>query len=249
MALVFVGGHSAGGTTATYAVDLTALTGGIASAAAAGDVVVVNTAIGDNGDFAMAISTAGYTTVAELWADGSRDTNQLVAYKVLATAETSVVVVGSNNSLRGGTTIVHVWRGEDTTTVEDVIATTNTLIDTGYADPSSIQPATTGAVILSLTASCVDSTPVAFTVPTDRTNIFQEINHGGSNRGCITTVGSTAWDGNGSFNPAALSGGEDTTQNTCAAVTMVLRPLIAAVSIAPGLVKLPRPYFRPQLLR
>ncbi len=233
MALVFVGGNSAGGTAATYSVSLTALTGGIASAAAAGDLVVVNTAIGDNADVVMAISTTGYTTVAELWADSTRDTNQLVAYKVLATAETSVVVVGSGNILRGGTTIAHVWRGIDPVTVQDVTATTATGVTTGYADPQSITPITAGAVILSLTASAVDATPVAFTVPTDRINIFQEINHAGTNRGAITTVGSTAWT-SGVFNPAALSGGEDSTSNSYGAVTMALRPA-GVGSLAPRL--------------
>lgn len=230
MALVFVGKASTGGTTAALTLPLTGLTGGSSSSAQAGDLAVVVAAQSDNTDFAMAMNTAGFVEDAELWSNDTRQCNMGTWHKILTSTDIStgsVEVKGSNDSQRGETAILHVWRNVDPTTPLDVAVQTATGINSALADPPSITPVTTGAVVLGLTASTSDSSPTAFSTPADGTNFAQEINHGGSNRGGISTVRSLAWTG-GAVDLAALTGGESVAFDSWAAVTLALRPAAEA---------------------
>lgn len=245
MALVFVGKASTGGTTAALTLPLTGLTGGSSSSAQAGDLAVVVAAQSDNTDFAMAMNTAGFVEDAELWSNDTRQCNMGTWHKILTSTDIStgsVEVKGSNDSQRGETAILHVWRNVDPTTPIDVAVQSATGINSALADPPAITPATAGAVIIICTGSSSDSTPNAFDTPGDRSNFVQETAHGGSNRGGVATVGSVAWT-SGAFDPAALTGGESTAFDSWAAVTLAIRPAAEAGSVSLP----PRPSLRPYM--
>lgn len=230
MALVYVGKYSTGGAGTNLVLSLTALTGGIAAAAQAGDLAVVNMAEGNNQVITISMVTTGFTDDAAINQSDTRHCNQLVSHKILTADDIStgsVTVSGSADSLRGATAIVHVWRGADPTTPIDVAVQTAVAANSALADPPPITPVTTGAVVLGLTACTADSSPVAFNTPGDRSNWAQEINHGGSNRGGIATVGSAPWT-SGAIDLAALTGGETSNFDSWCAVALALRPAAEA---------------------
>lgn len=248
MAIQFVGQVSVGGTGATLVADLTTLTSGIASSPSAGDLIVCNTGIGSNADYAMSMVTTGYTVVAELNSADSRDTNQLVTWK-LSTGDISVEVNGSNDTQAGANLIVTVWRGVDQVTPIDATSTSATGINESLANCPAITPVTAGAVVLSLTQSTDDATPTAFNTPADRDiNFFQHTAHGGTNRGCVGTSGASSWV-SGPLDPAALTGGTSTSFDSWAAVTMALRPGGIPSSLASGLSSMQRAHLRTLLAR
>lgn len=86
MALEYVGGKTAsiaGSTSTATNVSLTDLTGGLASAPAANDIVIVAYATCSAADRAIGVNTAGYTEIAELYANDARDANLSVSWKIM----------------------------------------------------------------------------------------------------------------------------------------------------------------------
>ncbi len=151
--LQYVGGTSGvgSGTNTTYSVSLTSLVGGIASAPAEGDLVLVVTGWVNIVDGTPGVDTAGYTPLAELYANDSRDANMAVEWKIMgATPDTSVVAVGPGigGDFYGVATVVQVWRGADQSNPIDVTTVTATGTNGAMPDAPSITPTTAGAVIL-----------------------------------------------------------------------------------------------------
>jgi hypothetical protein len=229
MALVYVGGKTAGEASAStsYIVSLTDLTGGIASAPTVGDLVVIASGWGGiSGGNPGA--TTGYTEVADLFADDTRDTNFDVSYKFMgATPDTQVTIAKSNNSNWGSGCAIHVWRNVDPTTPLDVTSTTATGTNGNQADGPAITPTTSGAVVLSLMMSIGGSTHTALTAPATLTNVVSAA-VSGPTQNCAVGIGSHAWT-SGAFDPAAWTGGVTSTSDSWAAVTLALRPDPAAV--------------------
>lgn len=95
--IIYVGGMtgSAAGSTTDDAFTLT-LTGGIASAPSAGDVVVVAAATASTVDRGYRIS--GYTQVSDLHGDDTYDTNLWLGYKVLTGADASFTITGGSGA-------------------------------------------------------------------------------------------------------------------------------------------------------
>lgn len=119
MAIQYVGsniGTKAGSTSGTTTLSLTALTGGISSSAAIGDLVIAVFATGSTANRTLSITT-GYTTVnTERYSIGATyDTNLLVAYKFLTAADTTVTFGPTGNNADAGAYAVHVFRGVDST--------------------------------------------------------------------------------------------------------------------------------------
>ena len=137
MAISFVGsaeGSAQNGGDVTL--DLTTISG-----LAQNDLVIVAYSIADTGDVDhnMAMVTAGYTEVADLWADDTDQTNLGVYYKFMgASPDASAVVDGLGGANAAVTAACMAFRGVDTTTPMDVSATTATGINTMDPDPPSI---------------------------------------------------------------------------------------------------------------
>lgn len=224
--LTYVGGTSCTGTGATYSCTLNSgLTGGIASAAAAGDLVIVVTgwASTANGDPGVSTPT-GYTEVYDLAANDTRDAQLSVNWKIMGgTPDTSVTVRGFNNAANGGATAVHVWRGADQTTPMDVTPPTGvTTNNSALPDSPAITPVTTGAVVLTVGLGTGDASPLTQTAPAGYGNA-RSVAGTGSTMSTIANIASIAWAG-GAVDPAAWGLGESTGSDSRAAGTLALRP-------------------------
>ena len=135
MAITFVGSAEA---SATNGADVTVT---LPAGTTTNDLVVVAYAIGDNdgANFNMAMVTAGYTEVADLFADDTQEANLGVFWKIMgATPDTSAVVDGLGGSDAAVAAVCMVFRGVDTATPMDVTPTTATAINTMHPNPPSI---------------------------------------------------------------------------------------------------------------
>lgn len=213
MAIQFVG-RSSGSTTP---VSLTALTGGIDTAARENDLVVYLLSFASTADVDLFVSTSGYTEIADLYANDTYDTNISVGYKFMgATPDTGIArPAGTGYAL-----IAHVWRGVDSTSPMDVTPTTRTVIDTGVPTPPAITPTTTGAVVICLAGNALLSGPAGYT-SSQLSNFVSQTATG--TRATAAGVGSFAWT-SGTFTPTAWGGGSTNTGSSYAAVSLALRP-------------------------
>lgn len=146
----YVGGYVQGfvGTSSNVTISLTSLTGGLASAPAAGDFVIIYFGTGSSVDRNLVVS--GYTEVTELNTNSTYEANLVVAYKFMGgTPDTSITLTGGTlSSNDAGAVAIQVWRGINQTTPFDVTQRT-AISNTGVRiNPSSITPLTSGAVII-----------------------------------------------------------------------------------------------------
>lgn len=223
---VFVGYKSdaeAGGT-ATYQFSLTTLTGGIASAPAEGDIVIVASAVGAVADINLQMSTAGYTELVDLYSNDTSDANLAVYYKVMGSVpDTSVTIVESGSTSYASAAVVHVWRDIDPTNPIDVTSTTATGTNGSNANPPAITTATENAVVLAVGAGVEDGDNGATVFTSTGLSNFISV---GSNdtysitvaMGSITTTTPTTVD------PAAFTSSRSSTSESWAAATVALRP-------------------------
>lgn len=215
----YVGGKTADGAVTSYTVSLTDLTGGLASAPAAGDIVIVTHCLAGSSDFNMEVTTSGYVEVADIYSADTYATNLGVFYKVMGgTPDTDVTLTSSGTSTWGRCVSIHVWRGVDTTTPMDVTATTATGANSGQPNPPAITPTTGGAVIV-VAGGAADTSSITLTSSLD--NFRTETNDPGTFAASVG-LGSVSWTG-GSYDPPAW-GGVVSSFASWAAVTMALRP-------------------------
>jgi hypothetical protein len=168
VAISFIGSVEGGATEGgDVTLDLTTISG-----LAQNDLVIVAYGIGDadNVDENMAMVTAGYTEVADLFSDDVNDTNLGVFYKFMgASPDTSAVVDGLGGIDAAVVAIAMVFRGVNTGTPMDVAATTSTVIDTMHPNPPSIDWSTAGTWIVIAGASAHQATGTSYTFPTGYT--------------------------------------------------------------------------------
>lgn len=221
---LFVGGktHAWAGSTSNTTISLTDLTGGLASAPAENDIVIIAYAIcsaGANPD--VTVATSGYTELCDLNADDSRDANLGVYYKVMGgSPDTSVDVGPTPASDLAGAVAIHVWRGIDTVTPIDVTTTTATGINFGRPNPPSITPSTSGAIILAAGSMARSILPDAFTSALD--HFLTAVGDGGNGK-TVVGLGSHDWAG-GAYDPVEWGGGSDASTASWTAATLALRP-------------------------
>lgn len=219
----YVGGYVQGfvGTTSNVTISLTSLTGGLASAPAAGDLVIVY--FGTCSIVDRDLVVGGYIEVADLYVNDGVDTNLAAAYKFMGgTPDTSFTLTGgTRSSTDAGTVAVQVWRGVNATTPLDVAATTATGLNTVLCNPPAITPVTSGAVIVAGGAGGhVDG--IQTYSSSDLTG-FRSVGSDDSNDVTIG-LGYKVWT-SGAFDPAQFTrGGADSVSYSWAAVTLALRP-------------------------
>lgn len=136
----YVGGKTASGTTGAGAttpnITLTNLTGGLAAAPVADDLVVVALSVAGSSDLDLVMTTSGYTEDQDLYANSTSDTNLAVYYKKMgASPDASFDLSIPSNSGGSYAVCVQVFRSVDTTTPLDVTTTTATGTTTVLADP------------------------------------------------------------------------------------------------------------------
>lgn len=216
---VYVGGKTAANVTST---SLTNLSGGLASAPSAGDLVIVALALGVNAGTVSNLSVTGYTQAANLASTDTSGDNLYfyVGYKYLTGADTTVSFVNSNTT--ESSVVVHVWRGVSSSSPLDVSARTAIAASARPAYPS-ITPVTEGSIIISTVAIGSDTAAASWTnasllnvlsaaVPT--TSAGQESHVG---------IGSDIWT-TGTYSIPTWTSSDTDFSYSSAAVTLALRP-------------------------
>lgn len=224
--LTFVGSTTAGitGSSSTDTnVSLTSLTGGVASAPVENDLVIVYYGMCSFFDRSIGVTTAGYTEVAELFANDVAGTNLSVNYKLMgATPDTQVTVSATGSNGDSGAVAIHVWRNVNLSSPLDVTSTTATGTNSVLCNPPAITPVTTGAVIVSGGAGGHQNGVRTYS-SSDLSN-FATIGGPNNTNDVTVGVGSATWT-SGAFDPAQFTfSGTDAGINSWAAVTMALRP-------------------------
>ena len=154
-AIAYVGGTTYGsqGLNNGTTVSLTALTGGIASAPAEGDLVIVAFALGSQSAFAISLLTAGYTYVTNSHQDASAGgyaaLDFVFAYKRMGPVpDTSFQLGGQAGPIVSGVGVaVHVYRATHESSPIDVTPMVASGIDL-TVEPPAVTPATPGALIV-----------------------------------------------------------------------------------------------------
>ncbi len=196
------------------------LSGGSDSSPREGDYVFVAVCTSNSADLTFSASTAGYTKVADLYANNTgttADCSMAVFYKRMgASPDSSVTITSSATAFLIAT--VYVVRGMNASTPMDATATTATTVTNGAVpDPPAITPATARAAVLAVGCAAGSGTMTDLT-SSDLAN-FDSRNTGFAATGIGLIYG---W-ASGAVNPAAFGGGGASLRAT-ASVTMALRP-------------------------
>jgi hypothetical protein len=191
-----------------------------------GDLVLVVTGCHSSGNLNPGIvSPAGYTELADLWADDSSDANLSINYKIMADpVDTSVTVSGSASSELGAATAIYVFRGVNQLDPLDVSIQTAVGANSAYADCPPITPVTDGALVVIFGAWTYQAATADTTVKAgEGWENFIAINSAVyyfSIQGCTKF-----WEsGDGTIDPAAWTGQGTSTSRSWAAVSLALKP-------------------------
>jgi hypothetical protein len=231
MAITLIGTKAASSNFTTGGTTITVTTLGLTLVT--GDILVVQ-AVDGHGTGTCSFTCSGNnsgsaTTVSNLFADnsGGNDTAQGVFLLIQgATVDTSITITASR-SVSPGCYTVFQYRGVDTTTPQDVTATTATGQGVNdLSNPASITPTTSNAKIVVCYAGAQQST-TTWGTPTDVSNFVQsgDGSGAGGHHGRVACADKT-WV-SGAFNPQAIPTGDtnaSTTLDSWAAVTLALRP-------------------------
>lgn len=224
MAIQYVGGRGAGraGSTSTVNVAINSgLSGGIGSAAIAGDLVVVTVAVGTQGRN-PSCAVSGYTAKTQQHTTSTTyDISVCTSYKIIA-ADTSVTIPSTGNIADGQGYEIHVFRGVDPSQVEDVAATYAASQGVNNRpDPAAIQPITAGAWIYCGGGGAASTGTTVFTA----SYLSGFLSHNGpdTNDGTAGAGYYSGWS-SGSYNPAVWAGGSVNAANSWGATTLALRP-------------------------
>lgn len=221
--ITYVGGYTEAfvGQTSDYTVTFGGnLTGGVASSASAGDLVIVYFGTGSIVNNDLVVNE--YKEIAELYADDTNDTSLVVAYKFMgSTPDTTFTLTGgTQGGTDAGAVAVQVWRNVDVLPF-DVVATTATGTNSVLCNPPAITPLTAGSYIVSGGAGGHLRGAQTYS-SSDLTNFISS----GENDTYDVTIGLgyKEWT-SGEFNPAEFSfSGVNSSNYSWAAVTLALRP-------------------------
>lgn len=232
MAIQFVGAVTGSATSAsTITLDLTALTGGIASSPSAGDVIIVAVGWLGSTDDNPRVNTLGYAKLADVYSNDDLDANLGVYCKLAgSTPDTTVEANSKASSSYGSTAVAYVWRGCLEPRVPVPVVATG--VNSALPDPGSIIVSTpfesaTSAVCVVVGVGTGDSTPADFTVPSGYSN-HAIVKQGAALGSSILAAASKAVTVGDTEDPPAWTGGESTASDSWAAVSLtLLEPNIA----------------------
>ncbi len=218
----YVGGYTVGyaGTTADVTITFGgSLTGGLASSASEGDLVLVYYGSGASTNIGMSIT--GYTELADIYANASQyDTNFAVAYKVMGASPDSsfVIPLGTQSSLAAGAVAVQVWR--NVASIAQIVTASKT--NSVLAQPPAITPIVAGSFIVAGGAGAYAITGVG---TYSSSNLTAFISSGGSAQTDLTVgLGYKEWT-SGTFTPAQFTFSiSNSTDFSCVSATLILVP-------------------------
>lgn len=222
MALSFIG--SAENNVADASVSTITLT--LPAGIAENDVVYVAYVASSNGgaDKNMAMTTTGYSELADLFANDADECNLGVYRKLMgatpdSTAETATVATGG---VPKGAAVCHVWRGVDTTTPEDATTTTATAVNSAIPNSPSIITVTANAIVLSAVGSSQFDATV--TAPAGYAN---QVDITGPDTRALAGIASKSIASPGTEDPAAWTDITDAATEAWCAATVAIRPAAA----------------------
>lgn len=205
------------------------LTGGLASSASEGDLVIVYFAVGTSfRTEARDLQISGYTQLQRLFADDSNETTLLVAYKFMGSSPDSsfTIVGGTRGTVDAGAVVVQVWRGVDPTTPFSPTETTAIGFNSALCDPPPITPSVAGSYIVaggSAGHTRGTTVPPARFTSSDLSD-FRSIVGPNTTNDVTIGVGYFEWS-SGTFNPGFFTfNGANSTSFCWAAVTLALLP-------------------------
>lgn len=230
MALQYVGGTSGSGAGTGYDVSLTSLTGGLASAPAKGDTVLVFYGIESEYEESAMIQANGYLLIGRGDFADTRESGLLGYMKVMgATPDTSVnIKIDGSNS----TSVIHVWRGMDTITPQDVTAVLTEAGNSSSINNGAVTPTTAGSVVIIAGNIGSNGSYTVSTTPSGYGNLVQKTYDPGT--ATTTVVASKAWT-SGSEDPAAWVMSGTSVDDAWVGLTCVLRPATAATVVTQGI--------------
>jgi hypothetical protein len=223
----YVGRVSSGdlGTISDVVVSLTSLSFGIPPASE--DIILVFVCYGGSN---RTLEIEGFTKVFDLYSTDTFSTNFGVFYKVVgATPDESLTIVGGTyNADQALAYDVRIFRGVDTSNPLDVAPTSATGNNTILADPPSITPVTSGALIVAAGGGGGHTEEFAGTISTFRSSDLADfISVAGSDfRNATIGVGQVKWV-SGAFNPSQFTlsrAQQNASSNSWASATIALRP-------------------------
>lgn len=234
----FVGGTTASAATvaASWSVSLTSLTGGLASAPAAGDLVVVYFAVANT----YTLGATGYTgleSVSVLNSNTGRRTRLYVAYKLMgATPDTSITLTsGTSSGTNASVAAIQVWRGvaANPSLLPYFDVPELSAVSTGNGptalispNPPAITPLHAGAIIVAGGVGVYAAASAGTFTSADLTG-FQSAGGNGSSNDVSIGLGYKEWT-SGTFDPGTFTfSSADNIGGTWAAVTLALAPSVS----------------------
>lgn len=206
-------------------ISLTNLTGGVSSAPAAGDVVIVSYAIGSGGVGYRSpnVTSNTYTALATLFSDDTRDTSLYVGYKQMgATPDTSVSVTRTGNADYGGVVAIQAYRYCDDNFPIQQAANTATFFNTVRPTPPTITPWDGDCVAVIVGAGAHQEGNVAYTT----TGLINFISSGSADTVTDASIGmGFRVIQSGSYSPNRFNFPQsDSTFYSSAGVSVALKP-------------------------
>jgi hypothetical protein len=230
MAIEFVGGNTAGklgATSGDTTIALNAsLTGGIASAVSAGDLVIAAFSTGSAADRTLAITdgTNAYTLIgSELYVNDTEDVNLRVAYKFMgATPDAATTFGPTGNAADAGAMAVYVFRGVDPGAAISGLLISASGGDSLLANPPAITPTIAGTYIVCVGAAALEG--VGTFSSSDLTDFRSQAGSDDTNDTTLGIGHKPDWTV-GEFNPAAWTHGvTDNAAYSWAAMSILLPP-------------------------
>jgi hypothetical protein len=219
----FVGHLIEQGTSNPATLSLTNLTGGLATFAIAGDIVIAMRAFKGANNETISCNTSGYTLVADLYSDSFEDSQLGVFYKVLTSNETSVELSNTGGAV-GGVNAVYVFRYISQTNPLDATSTTATGTG-GIPNCPAITTATSNSVVVAIGSAAGSSgSPLSdLTAPSGMTNFYQLRVGAGLNNQTVLGIATLLRPTAESYDPPAFGGGTLDGDCSFCAVTIALR--------------------------
>lgn len=202
-------------------VSLTDLTGGLAAAAAAGDLVECFIASGSIANRAIGETTGTYTPyMSKLYVNLTEDLNFYAAYKIMgSTPDTQLTVTNTLNSSDAAAVLIKVWRYVDPTNPIDV-AVVVTSGNNGQPVPGAITPAQPNAVISVVGAGAAGNAAAADFTSSDLADFISLLRN---NTHSVSIAGGRKDWTSGAFTAAQFGGGNSAAGNARAAIAIAHR--------------------------
>lgn len=202
-------------------VSLTDLTGGLAAAPAAGDLVECFMASGSVTNRAIGETTGTYTAyMAKLYVNLTEDLNFYAAYKIMgAVPDTQLTVTNTLNGGDAAAVLIKVWRYVDPVNPIDV-AVVVTSGNNGQPVPGAITPAQPNAVISVVGAGAAGNAVAADFTSSDLSDFISLLRN---NTHSVSIAGGRKDWVAGAFTAAQFGGGNNAAGNARAAIAIAHR--------------------------